>query len=175
MPFLLRKLDRRAAFHPVPWIEDGDVQADALYDLRTHGNELSVWMVPEDHSNLERVVAALAAARNSLDKLDYALIDLEVVRVLGIRVVKKKGNSRDEQANELWHQDLTGLSGAKIVELAFRMRTEASFVRVPKGDVGSAIVKSIRDGFIDPDRIEASLKKALPPERDPEPAALPQV
>jgi hypothetical protein len=47
----------------------------------------------------------------------------------------------------LWHQDLEGLSGKKLVALAANMR-QCRMERAPKGVVRDLIVKSIDGGFI---------------------------
>lgn len=164
MSFVLRKLDRKAAFYPLPTLRRGDVQADAFYDLRTSGNALSVWLVQEDQTNLNRIVAALAAGRDSLAKLDYALIDKQALDSLRIQVVQKKGVSCDDRANDLWHQDLTDLSGTKLIKLAamIQAQAKAKLVRVSKSRVGDFIAASIKEGFIDPDRVDDRIKKKLP-------------
>ena len=152
MAFILRKLDRKAAFYRADSIQDGDVQADALYDLRTSSNTLSVWMIEENLANLNRVIAALAAGRETVDKLDYALIERQSLDQLGIEVVKAKGGSYDDQANALWHQDLRGLSGAKLVDLAYLIQEKAELGRVQKKKVAALIVTSVHKGFIDSNR-----------------------
>src|SRR5712691_6350242 len=43
------------------WMVAGDVPADALTDLRTEGNSLSVWSVAPDYGNLNVALAALAS------------------------------------------------------------------------------------------------------------------
>ena len=164
MEFVLRKLDRRAAFHPLDWIQEGDVAADALSNLRTIGNALSVWQIDEKRTNLARVVAALAAGRMKLDKIDYALLDRQTLEPLGIRLVKEAGGSFDRDANTLWHQDMTGLSASKLLELACTLQTRAEFKRIHKKDVRSLIVASIHDGFIDPTQLETKLREDLEPQ-----------
>ena len=161
MSFVLRKLDRRAAFYPVDWVQRGEVAADALCNLRTQGNALSVWLIDDNCTNLERIIAAVAAGRMKLDKLDYALIDPRTLDQLRIRITQEKGTSCDDDANTLWHQDLQNLSGAQLVELAVLMQTQAEFRRVHKKEVGQLIVASIRDGFIDPSRLDDKLQKDL--------------
>ena len=126
MAFILRKLDRKAAFYRIEGIEDGDVQADALFDLRTFSNALSVWMIEENRGNLNRIIAALAAGRETVDKLDYALIERQRLDELGIRLVQVNGVSCDDQENLRWHQDLQGLSGVKLVGLAYIIQEYAS-------------------------------------------------
>ena len=161
MAFILRKLDRRAAFHPVDWIQQGDVSADALSNLRTTGNALSVWQIDENQTNLQRVVAALAAGRMKLDKIDYALIDRRSLDPLGVRLIKEAGGSCDRDANSLWHQDITELSGSKLLELAFTLQTHAKFKRFHKKAVRNLIAASIEDGFIDSTQLEDKLRKDL--------------
>ena len=161
MAFIFRKLDRKAAFYRVNWIRDGDVQGDALYDLRTSSNTLSVWMVDEDQANLNRIIAALAAGRQTLDKLDYALIERQRLDRLGIDIAKVNGVSGDEKANTLWHQDLRGLSGARLVDLAYLMQEHAKFGRVQKKRVAALIIDSLKKGFIRPDQVGERLRAKL--------------
>ena len=93
MAFILRKLDQKASFYALDWLEDDDTQADALWSLRTKGNQLSVWLIDDNKSNLKRVIAALAAGRDTLDKIDYALIDRRVLESPDIPVSKVDGLS----------------------------------------------------------------------------------
>lgn len=161
MALVLRKLDRRAAFYRGLGVDVGDVQADAISDLRTSKNALSVWQVNDDHTNIDRIVAALAAGRMNLDKLDYALIDAETLDELNIGIVQKRGRSLDDRANDLWHYDLTELTGTSLVNLAFMIQEKAMFVRVQKARIGSVIEASVRHGFIDSSRLKDGLRKAL--------------
>ena len=162
MPFVLRKLDRKAAFHPINGIPTGDVQADALSDLRTTGNALSVWLIDDDRANLDRIVAALGAGRMELAKLDYALMDHVVLDDLRIQATPKHGLSIDAGANSLWHRDLLDLSGGKLLELAVIMQAQATFERVQKSELSTLIAQSLHNGFIDRDRLKEKLARALP-------------
>lgn len=98
----------------------------------------------------------------ALDKLDYALIHLRFLEQLSIRISREKGTSCDEDANTLWHHDLQNLSGSKVVELAVTLQQHAKFCRVQKREVGHFITASIRDGVIDPNRIDQTLRNRLP-------------
>ena len=81
MPFVLRKIRKSKWWkHPgVPWLAHSDLQADALGDLQTSSNQLSVYHIEDDKSNLEQIVTALAASRDTIANLDYALLDLQIV------------------------------------------------------------------------------------------------
>ena len=164
MAFILRKLDRKASFYLPDWLDEDDAQADALSSLRTKDNRLSVWRIDDDRGNLRRVVAALAAGRDFLDKLDYAVIDRQALDSLGIRVIKADGSSPDDGANQRWHHDLNRLSGRRLVALAVRMRS--GLARESKISVRALITESIHSGFIARSRLKASLLQSL--ELDPE-------
>ena len=159
MAFILRKLDQKASFYALDWLEDDDTQADALWSLRTKGNQLSVWLIDDNRSNLNRIVAALAAGRDTLDKIDYALIDRQVLDSLDIRVSKVDGLSLDAGANQHWHYDLTNLSGKQLVALALYMRQ--GLMREPKSKVKTAILESIHSGVVAKDALLKSLLKSL--------------
>ena len=100
------------------WLGSDDVPADPLGDLSTLDNKLSVWYVDDAQQNLGRVSAALAAGREKIDKLDYALIDIDTLTRLGIESKKTPGESPDDHANKNWHYDLHRLSGKALTSLA---------------------------------------------------------
>ena len=162
MPFVFRKLDRKARLYRVKWTETDDVQADALREFRTRENALSIWLIDDNRSNLERVIAAVAAGRDRLCNLDYALIEHTLLDELDIQVSPQEGESVDDDANRRWHQDLERLSATKVVQLAVAVqRTEGGLQRVQKRAVGQLIATSIRNGFINPNRIDERLMDDL--------------
>jgi hypothetical protein len=70
----------------------GDAPADALSDLRTENNALSVWIIESDHASLNMALAALASNREKFDKLDYTLIDEGILRSIPIAWVSSDGS-----------------------------------------------------------------------------------
>jgi len=97
VPFVLRKI-RKAKWYKhenVPWLKVDELQADVLGDLYTENNALSVWLVTNDKSNLQRVAASLAANCEHLSNLDYALLNVELIADLNIKIVQKGGDSAD--------------------------------------------------------------------------------
>lgn len=66
MPKFLRQVNQNNWYveNIKPWLAKGDIPADSLKDVQTTKNELSLWLVYDDLSNLERLAAALVAHRN---------------------------------------------------------------------------------------------------------------
>ncbi len=160
MPKFLRKLANRAHFVRPEWLEDDDAPADAFGSFLTRDGALSFWAIDEDESNLGRVIAALAAGRDYIDKLDYALVEKSVFDIAGVVLRRVEGVSPDGGANQLWHQDLEGLSGKRLLMLAVNMR-ECRLERTPKKRVQDLILRSIDDGFISRARMNGKLRDKI--------------
>jgi hypothetical protein len=117
MPLLLRTVrqNRWLKDEAAPFLANDDVPADALGDLTTQQNVLSVWEVASDRSNIERIVRAVALGRNKIDHMGYVLFDSALLPERGIEVLANEGDSPDLGANS-WHRDLV-VSGRKLVRL----------------------------------------------------------
>jgi hypothetical protein len=149
MPLLLRKLTKQKwqPEYAIGWLSEGDLQADALNDLATQNNELSVFHIEDDKSNLNRVIAALAAKRDNLDKLDYALMASEIADDPGFNIRMIKGDTADEAVNQ-WHRDITELTVAKLADLAVVIKQRGQIYRLLQRDVKSLLVQSAASGHI---------------------------
>ncbi|CAN5784806.1 hypothetical protein BH18ACI4_BH18ACI4_19670 [soil metagenome] len=124
MPLVFRKIEKAKWYKTdaVPWLAAEDLQADALADLSTKGNVLSVYFVDEDDEEaLDRLIAALALNREFITKLDYALFPEDSLSDIAIRVTNEEGDTSDPVVNT-WHRHLTELSAEKIIHLADLIR-----------------------------------------------------
>ena len=145
VPFILRKIRKSKWYkhEDVPWLAEDELQADALGDLQTSNNELSVWRVEDDKSNLERIVTALAANVDHVSNFDYALLDMELLSKLSIQTKDSKGDTPDERANVAWHLDLMELSARKLMELAKAIMAKGEKGRVPKKKLAQLIEQGV--------------------------------
>lgn len=147
-----------------PWIPSGDIPGDTLQAFRTNENELSVWFIQNDKSNLDRVVAAFATTKTSLDTLDYVLLPDNFLPP-DIQVKEDAGESCDQLANEKWHRDLVQLTGHRIVELAKQFYHEGyekeGLGRYEDSDIAILIKQGIQRSEIDVNKLNAKLRKAL--------------
>ena len=159
---LLRKITKPKWFDK-PWLPAGEVPADALVDLRTQNNELSVWRVEPDEVNLHAVIAALASNKTErLANLDYVVLDEEVVAGLGIEWTQTVGDSPHRDANLQWHCDLTELTATKVVGLARAMkRKEAEHKRVQHTAVRDILRAALQDGALQRTAVSPGLLAAL--------------
>ena len=117
MPLLLRTVrqNRWLKEEAAPFLAIDDVPADPVCDLQTKQNLLSVWEVAQDHSNIERIVRAVAIGRHAIATMGYVVFDSGLLLAAGIEIRENKGGSLDEGANA-GHRDLV-VSGNKLVAL----------------------------------------------------------
>jgi hypothetical protein len=154
VPLILRKI-RKAKWYrsdAAPWLESEDLQADALVDLATKGNKLSVYVVEDNQSNLERIIASIAANCDFISDFDYALFGQEVLDEIKINTQDTSGETPDTLVNT-WHRDLVELSAVKIFTLAKVIATRAERRRVLSKRVMELVAHSIASGQIEREKL----------------------
>jgi len=139
-----------------PWLEDGDIPADRISDLRTEENQLSIWMLKEDKSELSRCLSAFAANRMRLTKLDYMIFNVDLLSELNLDYIESKSNLRDKEINIL-HRDIINLSAKKLFSLAQVLTSKCELGRKEKQDVASLLIESIDKGWIRKESLQPSL------------------
>jgi len=146
MPLLI-KLDNKRMWDRPEWLPAGEVPAEAVQDVRADGNELSVWFVEPDRSNLDRVLTAIAANRQHFEKIDYAVFDEAVVERCGVTLRQSAGQLPDEDASRTWHRDLIELTGRKLVCVA-EFIAAGSPERRPMNQIKALLAAAAREGHI---------------------------
>jgi hypothetical protein len=116
VPLILRKIRKNkwCNTESLSWLQEGEIQADAFNDVATKSNTLSVWEVADDKSDLEQVIIALASSCDNLSNLDYAVINSDLLKDIGIQSIATEGNTIYSKANPL-HRDLVDLTASKLL------------------------------------------------------------
>lgn len=170
MSFLLRGANRRRwdwDSSDFSWLPTGEIPGAPFGDLApSAASALSVWLVEDDESNLERIVAALAAGRKHLDKFDYALIDEQALVELGIQIEAKEELCPDEEASARWHRNMVRLTSAHLNALVLLIHSRGRLERLLKPQVESILRAAVASGRLDLSRIDKDLLASLAPARD---------
>lgn len=140
----------------VPWLGPDDLQADAIDDLKTKGNCLSVYFIEQgDNESLERLVTALAANRKGIEAFDYALFPDSAVSELAIKVTSEEGDTPDSLVNS-WHRNFVQLSAQKLFDLANVIRLTSTKQRVLGKRIRAMLIDGLVAKQIAPDKIKLS-------------------
>jgi hypothetical protein len=162
---LLRKVDKRRwdwTADTTPWVSPGDIPATPVSDFNTSiDSKISVWYVERDESNLERIIAGMAATRETADKFDYVLFPEDVLNQAGVTAQAAPSRSKDRDANAKWHRDLVEMSVSKLIKLVELVHREGIVSRSSERHVIALIRKSIDAGLIEKRALHENLSKHL--------------
>lgn len=158
MPKLIRQLNSKIWLDRQIAEEFGGLQADALKNFKTSENKLSVFKVDEDNiqESVIRILVALACGKHSLDKVDYALFDSDIIKKLDVQFDEIEGTTPDHTVNKL-HIDLKKLSGDIICELAKSIQNSGELERFYKKDIEKAINEGIEKKQLQVEKINSQL------------------
>jgi hypothetical protein len=149
VPQFLRAIRQQRWFTSpaIAWLPPGELQADALLDLKTDGNELSIFEV-DDLSNAERIAVAIAAKRERLDVLDYVIFDGEPFSALGVHIKKIAGTTPDVTVNGV-HYHVYELTARRLIEVA-HIVAQRQRVRILRKRVKDLLKDGVAAGRLDP-------------------------
>ena len=156
MSTYLRRV-RKAKWHRnnnVDWLPVGELQADALGDLRTEDNKLSIWQLEGEGQNISDIIAAIASKSEHLSIVDYALLESKDINERGIEATQSEGDTPNDGLNRNNHLDLIQLTLTKLVGVSEALRSKSAFGRALRKDVENMIVDGIIAGAIDPNKIK---------------------
>ena len=153
--FLIRKIRKTRWYNSneVPWLQLDDLQADVFDDLQTVSNELSVYMVDENKSAINRIIAAISANSQHISVIDITVFDQQILDDLTIKYKKTPGELPDEWVNE-YHLSLYELSAKQLLQLALFMKSTGSRVRTVCKDIESLVAESVNMKYIDKRKIK---------------------
>ncbi len=146
-----------------------DLPADVLLDLKTTGNQLSVFEVSEAITP-ERIAIALVAnnKQGKPDHTGYAVLDRAAVEALGITLRKTTSDTPDAEVNPL-HWDLDVGTSGKLVAFA-SLIANAPPKAILKKDVERLLKEGFESGRLDytkniqmADRVKANVPRHTDP------------
>lgn len=165
MARFVRKLDYRRLWEnprqEEAWLDIQDLRADALRDLATEDNKLSIYEVDEaEEVSLPRILAALAAKRDNVAKLDFVHFDFAIVGELGMAHERVPGDTFDAAVNAR-HLDLVQLTAKRLADFGARIRAAGKVERYQDKTVERLIRDSIDRGFLDPTRFKPGVARRI--------------
>lgn len=156
MSKVFRGLDSKSRWYKDDWCGQVDAPGDALRDLGTEKNVLSVYVFEDDEKDLERIITAVAANRENLGKVDFAVLREDLLNELDLKSQVTPGQTPDPVVNE-WHRDLTELTAGKLAAFAGAICNKGKIDRYQRSKVCNLLRDAIETGSI----VRAGLKSTL--------------
>jgi len=165
MPQLLRAIRINRWDRGQAGISTKEIPADALTDLRTTQNKLSVWLLNKNSTHINRIIAALAGTRDKLANFDYLTFNQKIIPKVDIKQCHVNGDSPDDELNREFHYDLIEISGDRLLKLATYLYFNGKAERLLPKQVALLIFEGVKNGQIDESKIkyyDKVLKKVAP-------------
>ena len=159
MPRFLRTV-RQSRWQAPEWLGPGvaEVKADALADLQTVNNLLSVYLV-ESARDVDRIAVALAATRDNLQNVDYVVFDGKGLQDIGVEAMRSSGNTPDYLVNEM-HYDIGKLTARQTADLA-AVIIKGNVGRCQRMVVKAGMKRAIQCGDLDDTAMKEQLLRQL--------------
>ena len=132
--------------------------------MRTSDNTLSFWLYDSDkNGSFEDVALALAATRDTVQRLDLVWVDEEQVKKMELSIRSAKGQTPAKHLQDS-HRDVVGVDLTRLVRLA---RTVAKAVsnnqmkRFTEKQIGDFLAKAARDKLISTEDFKKSIAKKI--------------
>ena len=155
MPQYLRSV-RRGRWERPKWLQSSqeEVQADALQDLATENNILSVYLA-ESQQDIDHIVIALAATRDNPQNVDFAVFSDAGFQEAEIEVIEAAGETADSRVNEL-HRDLGKLTAQQLLTLA-GIVAHSTISRRSRGSIRRGIQDFLATGLLNSGAVNPKL------------------
>lgn len=150
MPYLLRAINRENWPEPDDEASVKDLDADALNDLKTQDNTLSMWYADSKEELGIAIVAYLASMDKwvELESIDFIVVDLFDIKNLGINVIEVPNFTYIEEYKEK-HRDLAELkydSIEQIADVIIKSLNERNEKILDKGEIRNLFEEVVRAG-----------------------------
>jgi hypothetical protein len=145
--------------HPdLEWLPPGELQGDALRDLETTDNTLSVYEIKSE-AEVAPVTLALAANRDNVAVLDYAIFDDAEFASLGIVAEQREGATPDAAVNAQ-HYNLRNLTVGQFAGLAYVI-SRGNHERLPRRQIKTLLTEAVTAGILNRHRMKPQLLREL--------------
>ena len=145
------------------WLKDDEIPADPLSDLNTDGNALSIYLIDDDKSELNRCIAAYATCKNRgyIREIDYLLFEERIIRELEIKTHQSDAKDLIDERIKKLHWDMYELSSQRLVELAKTVLPNNEVNTLSIDEVCQLINDSIKNGWINIQDINKGIDKDM--------------
>lgn len=145
--------------HGVKWLPIGHIQGNALNDLRTVSNALSVFEFDGSEIALRRIAAAMTCREGHIRNFGYTLLEPDEVSRLGAVPKKRSAETADRFVNEL-HINLEEVSAQRVLAIA-ELVLRSKRTELIKSDVKNCVRESRQHRYLLEADIPADVQKYL--------------
>ena len=172
MPFLVRKINKRDQF---PKLIDKECVEDIYADVptcefRTTNGSLSTWLI-ENLEDIDNAVLAIAVSSSQISKMDFIIIDTEVLAKNGLEYKQTYAGMELPIADlQNTHYDILDISLKKLISCTNVYKSiysqekddEEQFIkRFTEAEIKEILKKAISENRVDISKASKSIRKVI--------------
>ena len=163
--FLARKISR-SKWKPHQDLAQWELQADAIGDLRTVGNSLSVWRCGEEEATEKDVKEAALAMASLMDRastIDLVWFDQDELEQAGHKVQQTDGETNVPDLCS-YHYDICGLDYARLGDIATRVAAaieEGRYRRFTRREVLDLLADAVESSRLETKDLKCPLRQEV--------------
>jgi hypothetical protein len=138
----------------------GGLPADALKNFETQDNQFSIFFADEDLISPERIAIAIAAKRDILDIVEFAVFEDQLLEEVGVEIEWNDGETADLQVNRK-HADVVKSSAERVCLFAREVQRCGTLTRLTKSVVKQLLIQAVETGSIERDALNPNLSARL--------------
>ena len=143
-----------------PWLSNNELPSDALLNVKTQGNSLSIYILDDDGNDLDIILCAHASTRDHINPIDFAVIPDNILSEIGLETYDTQGQTLVSHVNDL-HQDLVHISADKLVNMIKSTITYGCICRLTPAKVKKLMKLYVDDGTIKIEQLKPSVQSKL--------------
>ncbi len=140
-----------------------EIPADPVTsDLRTTGNRLSMWAVPNrEKEHLKKVLLAMCTTFQALDKVDFVIIEKSDLESAGVQVESSSGKTPIAELQKT-HRDAVSLNLIRLGKCAAIVKKAIDSnepIRLPLAEVKKIIADAIESKQLSVSHLHEKIRK----------------
>ncbi len=145
------------------WLQVDEIPADPLSDLNTKNNELSIYILKNGKSDLDRFIAAFATSksRGYVREIDYLVFEEELIDEAGLKYRQEDSKDLIDEKIKKLHWNLYQISSQKLLELAQKIFNYHEVNTLSIDQVCQIINNSIKNGWINENKINNGINRDM--------------
>ncbi len=159
MPLLLRSATLSRWVDIDDEINIEDIDADAITDLRTTKNRLSMWLISDDKKDMDNAILALATNRDGIEKMSVFFVELnEVEKCFSIQNTPGQSPFIDVNSS---HRDVCGLTHkglGKLAGICLNSVKNSNWEEISKNRIKEMIKNAIQEKRLTRDLVKKKLQ-----------------
>jgi hypothetical protein len=144
------------------WLNNDELPSDALLNVKTQNNSLSIYLLDDEGADLEKILCAHASTRDHINRIDYVVISEDMLLETGMELENTPGQTPVNYVNDL-HHDIVHISADRLIGMVKSSIINGWICRLTPPKVKKLIKSHVDIGTIKLEQLKHGVQTKLAP------------